>query len=178
MVRRDEFLQRWWVRVLLSGIPFGVMIGLFVGHRDSVRERVLIGVIGGLVLGLAVGWSDRRQVMLRRQRITSFTAGLTEEGRWVAERASRRGPVPDDPQIRSAAAGLARDGLERVLRERTYGLVSFGLITLSWVLLATTRSWGWLVVVVLVATIVFLLLRPRMVRQRLVLLERENVHGG
>ena len=164
---------------MLYGVLFGVMWGSFdFDHRDSVRERVLIGVIAGVLFGLVLGWVTRGAHDVRRQRTAAFTSGFTEERRRLAERASRRGPVPDDPQTRAAAAALARYRLEGVIRLRTAGLVSLGLVTLAWVFLAMTRPLGWLVVLALVGMFVFLVLQPRMVRDRLALLERDNVLGG
>lgn len=47
----------------------------------------------------------------------------------MATRASRRGPIPDDPATRTAAA-VARDQLERAIKHRTTFVSLFGALGL------------------------------------------------
>ena len=130
-MRREEFLDRWWGRGLLYGALFGVVMGLVnsSSHPVSVVERLVTGVVAGVVFGLSMGWGTQRQWTARRRRTAAFTAGLTDERRRLAVRASHRGPVPDDPGTRVAAAALARDRLDELTRQRTQALVIFGLVT-------------------------------------------------
>lgn len=170
-VTRDKLLKLWWFQALLFGMPFGVITGLFAahqGHGGGVADGVIIGIVGGVVFGLAMGWVARRQQASREQRTAHFTAGLTVEGRALAVRASRRGPVPDDPVTRAAAAGLTRDQLEQSISQRSKNFAIFGAIGLLELVLALTLSpWSWLAVLIFAALIVVQLQQPQILRRRL-----------
>ncbi len=173
---RGKVLERWWGRALVYGVPFGVVMGLFdPDGRDSLLERLVTGVIAGVGFGLLMGWATQRQLVARRQRTAAFTAGLTEQGLRSAERASRKGPVPNDPAVNAAAAALARFQLEEITRHRNQVLVIFGVGTLAGAVFAVTGSpWWWLCVLVFAAMIALQLLQPRMLRKRLVLLDGQT----
>jgi len=172
-VNRDKIRDLWWVQAMLFGVVFGVVMGLFAAHRHGydVADGLVTGSIGGVVFGLAMGWGTRRQQVAREQRTAAVTAGLTAERRTQALRASRRGPVPGDPAIRAAAAGLARDQLGQSISHRSKNLTSFSIIGLLDLVLALTSSrWYWLAVLVLAAVIVAQLRQPQALRRRLALL--------
>jgi len=129
-VNRDKIRDLWWVQAMLFGVVFGVVMGLFAAHQShgsGVADGLVTGSIGGVVFGLAMGWGTRRQQVAREQRTAAVTAGLTAERRTQALRVSRRGPIPDDPAIRAAAAGLARDQLGQSISHRSENLTIFGV---------------------------------------------------
>lgn len=173
-VNRDKIRDLWWVQALLFGVVFDVVIGVFAAHRhhgSGVAAGLVTGVIGGVLFGLAMGWVTRRQLVARDRRTAAATAGLTAERRTQAVRASRRGPIPDDPAIRAAAAGLTRDDLEQSLSYRSKNLTIFSIIAVLELVLALTSSrWYWLAALVFAALIVAQLRQPQALRRRLTLL--------
>ncbi len=179
-VERGKLLKLWWVQAVIFGVQFGVVTGLFAAHRghgSSVADGLITGSIGGVVFGLAMGWGTRRQQVAREQRTAAFTAGLTAERRMLAVRASRRGPVPDDPAIRAAAAGLTEDRLEQSISQRSKNLAIFGVIGLLELASALTSSpWYWVAALIFTALFVAQLRQPRTLRRRLALLSAAGLH--
>jgi len=172
-VNRDKIRHLWWVRALILGVVFGVVMGLFAAHRHGydVVDGLITGIFSGVLFGLFMSRATRRQQVAREQRTAAFTGGLTPERRTVAVRASRRGPVPDDPAIRAAAAGLARDQLGQSISHRSKNLTIFGVIGLLELVMAlTSSSWYWLAVLMFAALIVAQLRQPQALRRRLALL--------
>ena len=83
-------------------------------------------------------------------------------------RASRRGPVPDDPATRAAAAGFTRDQLEQLMSQRSKNLTVIGVLGLLELVLAVTSSpWWWLLVLVWAWLFVAQLRQPQNLRRRL-----------
>ncbi len=173
-VNRDKIRDLWWVQAMLSGVVFGVVMGLFAAeqsHGFGVAAGLVAGSIGGVLFGLVVAWVIRRQLVARDRRTAAVTAGLTAERRIQALRASRRGPVPGDPAIRAAAAGLTHDDLEQSISHRSKNLTSFSIIGLLDLVLALTSSrWYWPAVLMFAAVIVAQLRQPQALRRRLALL--------
>jgi len=172
-VDRDKIFNLWWVRVLTSGVPFGVVMGLFAAHRhgSDAADGLINGAVSGVLFGVFMAWATRRQQVAREQRTAVFTGGLTPERRAMAVRASRRGPVPDDAAIRTAAVGLARDQLEQSISQRSKNLTIFGVIGLLELVMALTSSrWYWLAVLMFAAVSVAQLRQPQALRRRLALL--------
>lgn len=57
---RDKLLKLWWVRALIFGVPFGVVMGLFAAHRghgSGVADGLINGTISGALFGLAMAGS-------------------------------------------------------------------------------------------------------------------------
>lgn len=173
-VNRDKIGNLWWVQVLTSGVPFGVLMGLFAAHRghgSGVADGLGTGLVVGLLFGVFMALAARRQQVARDQRTAAFTGGLTPERRTVAVRASRRGPVPDDPAIRTAAAALTQDQLEQSINQRSKNLTIFGVIgVLELVMALTSSRWYWLAVLMFAAVSVAQLRQPQALRRRLALL--------
>lgn len=170
-VNRDKIFNLWWVQAMLLGVVFGVVMGLFAAHQSrgsGVAAGLVTGSIGGVLFGLVMGWVTRRQLVARDRRTAAVTAGLTAERRTQALRASRRGPVPDDPAIRAAAAGLTRDQLEQSISYRSKNIAIFGVIgLLELVVLALTSSrWYWPAVLMFAAVIVTQWRQPQALRRQ------------
>lgn len=170
-VNRGGIRNTWWSRALLYGVPFGVVMGLFAAHRGpgfGVVDGLIAGIFSGVLFGLAMGWLTRRQQLAREQRAAAFTAGLTAQHRTLAVRTSRRGPIPDDPATRAAAAALTRDQLERSTGQRNKNLARLGaLVLLELVLALTSSPWFWLAVLIFAAAIVAQLREPQKLHRRL-----------
>jgi len=170
-VNRGKIGNVWWRRALLYGVPFGIVIGLFAAHRghgSGLADGLINGIFSGALFGLAMGWLTRRQQAAREQRTAAFTAGLTAQHRTLAVRASRRGPIPDDPAIRAAAARLTRDQLERTTSQRNRNLAGLAAFTLLELVQALISSpWFWLGVLLFAVAIVAQLRQPRTLHRRL-----------
>lgn len=110
---------------MLYGGPFGVLMGSLGAHRthrfDAVEGLITV-VFTGVLFELAMGWMTQRQRAAREQRTAAFTAGLTARSRTMALRASWRGPIPEDPATRAAAAAMFRYQLERTTSQRSRSL--------------------------------------------------------
>lgn len=162
--------SKWLSRALLYGAPFGVVMGLFAAHRahgSGLTDGLINGAISGVLFGVFMRVVTRRQQVAQEQRTAAFTAGLSLQDRTLAVRASRRGPIPDDPATRAAAAALTRDQLERTTSQRNRNLALFGAIGLLEVAQALTSSpWFWLGVLVFAGVIVAQLREPQKLRRR------------
>lgn len=169
-VNRGKIRNTGWSRTLLYGVPFGVLMGLFAAHRhgyDAI-DGLITGTFSGILFGLLMSVVTHRQQVAREQRTAAVTGGLTAENRTLAMRASRRGPVPADPAIRAAAAGLTRDQLEQSITQRSKNLAIFGVLGLLELVMALTSSpWYWLAVLMFAALLVAQLRQPQTLRRRL-----------
>ena len=79
-VNREKLLGSWWFLAALFGVPFGVLMGLFMAHRrhgSGLAAGLTAGVISGVLFGLAMAWVTRRQRLAWQQRTAPFTAGLS-----------------------------------------------------------------------------------------------------
>jgi len=56
-VNRDKIFNLWWAKVLMIGVPFGVVMGLFAAHRGR-GSGVADGLVTGVVAGLEVRTVD------------------------------------------------------------------------------------------------------------------------
>lgn len=170
-MNRDSLSKSWWVRVLTSAVPFGVVVGLTFAHRASgwsLSDGLIGGIGGGLLFGLLMAWSHSRHQLLREQRAAVFTAGLTPQHRIVAVRASRGGPIPEDSATRAVAAGLIRDRLERSDGQRSRAVLFFSVVgVLELVLALTSSRWFWLAVALFAWLILTVLQQPHKLRRRL-----------
>ncbi len=173
-MNRGKVRNTGWSRALLSGVPFGVLTGLFAAHRHGydVADGLITGTFSGILFGLLMSVVTGRQQAAREQRTAAFTAGLTAPDRALAVRASRHGSVPGDPVIRAAAAGLTRDQLEQSISQRSKNLAIFGGIGLLELVMALASSpWYWLAVLMFAALFVAQLRQPRSLHRRLARLD-------
>jgi len=121
-----DFLGQLGISTLPLGLPPDPVPLLLRPHTVEVERGKLLK----LWWVQAMGRGTRRQQVAREQRTAAFTAGLTAERRTLAVRASRRGPVPDDPAIRAAAVGVTEDRLEQSISQRSKNLAIFAVIGL------------------------------------------------
>lgn len=154
---------------MLYGVPFGVLMGLFAAYRRGadVVDGLVTGIVSGVLFGVWMSVVAGRQQAARARRTAPFTAGLTAQGRALAVRASRRGPVPGDSAVRAAAA-LARDQLEQTTSQRGRNLAGMAAFTVLELVMALTSSpWFWLAVLLFAGFFVALLRQPRALVRRL-----------
>jgi hypothetical protein len=125
----------WWAWSILEGVPFGILTGVFAGSQGLLRATSQ-GLIGGIFFGAVMG-----PFLSRRARRTQVaTAGLSRGDVKTAMRSVMRGPVPADPQVRSATVALAQLQLRDWTRFKLLYLVGFGLADLGTIYLAVTSQ--------------------------------------
>jgi MFS family permease len=161
----------WWKLAFVMGAliaPFFVLMFGLTGDQ-SWTAALLMGLGVGVVCGPVLGYITASHV----QDSMAASGSLSEGDRAVAERAARRGPVPEDDVVREAALGVVEDRL-LVLREtRVQARVTAAILLVVAVLLAVTRShWWWIAVVFCVGLVVLVLVAPVRLQRRAELLDR------
>lgn len=97
-----------------------------------------------MLFGAVTGPVLHRQQRGVREAATRSPEGLSARVR----RASWRGPVPQDPEVRAAARDLVLAQLAQYDKQRRWGPLAFGFFALLSLYLAITESpWFWLGVV-------------------------------
>lgn len=175
LMRQRVVNAPWWALSLCTGVLFGLAFGivsaLFMRPADGVPAfGVTVGVIGGILFGLVMGPVLARLNGRARDALGELPAGRHSE----VLRAASRGPVPADPEIRTAAARLAEVQLAQTLRYRTLGLIVFPvLLVLQAVLAVAVSAWFGLGVVLFGALLALQVVEPRRLRRRVEILKRE-----
>jgi hypothetical protein len=163
----------WWVWSLYMGGLFGLFrFGWsYLVDGRSLALALLSGAIGAIFFGLILGPLTAR--MARRQR--AAMGPLPDEDARVARRAAMRGPLPPDPQLRQAAAGVAAFQLDQWHRQRYWGpalwvaLVALGV----WLTVSDSPWWG-VSVALFSGFLLAQLWMPRHLRRRLALLQQQD----
>jgi hypothetical protein len=126
------------------------------------------GGLGGLVFGAIVAPVQRRQV----RRLRETTGDMPDAAIRSAVRASLRGPVPPDPEIRAAAGRVGTRQAELMTRHRVWAVPFFALMAgLAGWLALMGELWLWAGAAFFVGLGVFLLVAPGRYRRRAALLE-------
>jgi Flp pilus assembly protein TadB len=154
----------WWALAVSAGLPFAVAMTLFSVHGGhGWLSSAAGGGIGGLFFGGYMGVVLRRQHDRQRQAVGELGPQV---GR-AARRASWRGPVPADPDVRAATLLLIEHQLGELERRRTLSLAVFGIFVPVYVVLAIVRSPWWAAAAVFFAAMLLMtLLLPRRLRRR------------
>jgi Flp pilus assembly protein TadB len=98
-------------------------------------------------------------------------AGLSAEDWKTAVRAMSRGPAPEEPAARAAAAWLLGGQLAKVRRRRTPFLIGYSIVIPLAIYGAVVHSpWFWAAVPIVGAMFVLALQAPRILERRLALL--------
>ena len=146
------------------GVFFGAFMAIFSLLR-GVPWPVAVtgGAIGGVFFGAVMGPLVQRQYRRQRVVVAQLTAG-TER---AAGRAVWRGPVPEDPEVREAAARLADFQLAELRRRWPFTIVAAVAFVALATWLAVVRSpWWWFSVAVFLGLLVFTVLAPRRLQRR------------
>ncbi len=171
LVIKEKIFAHWWSRAVLFGAPPCAVFAL-VGPGGGVVDRVGRAIVGGVVFGLLMAKAMEGPYQTQQLRIASLTAGLAPEGRALAQRASVGGAVPDDPQIRAAAAAVVRYRLDLLTAHWRGNVIGMSAFELVFVVLALFSSPGWWLAAAFVAYPLLgqgIWLRSR--RRRLILLD-------
>ena len=159
--------SQWWVVGLTYGIPAGIVLVLVerFAQDESWSAAITSGGVLGLLCGGAVG-------ALTTVRLREDAGGMPPDTYARVDRATRRGPVPADSQVRAAAYDLVLTRLTVVRASRTPSAVLMsGLAVLAAVRGVTGSPWWWVAAGVCVAVLVFaVLVVPRRLERRVELL--------
>ncbi len=155
----------WWALSLLSGATFtltSTVAGRLVGD-ESWSEAVVSGAIPGIFFGAVMG-----PVFARRNRRFRDAAGdISRDHLLRVAKLARRGPVPEDPQLRRAARRVALDHRDQLLGQRPWALPFAGLLLALAVWLALSSGeqapFWWLAA----AFFLVLLVTPTLMARRL-----------
>jgi hypothetical protein len=157
-----------WVVGLISGLPFGVVMGVMTGLRrgrwmDALIEGVIAAVVYGAVMGV---------VMHRRfGRYRDAVGDVPQSEVRRAVRGAGQGRVPDDPEARGAAYRLLTTQAADLRRQRPWALGVLGVMAASGIFLAISqRQLWWETSLLWLAWLIFLvsyLVVPHRLRRRL-----------
>ncbi|KAA1376287.1 hypothetical protein [Aeromicrobium fastidiosum] len=158
----------WWVLSLVFGSIYGTAMTLYslVAESGGVASSALGGLVGGVIFGAFMGPVTARQA--RRQR--SAIGDISPHQVSAVMRASRRGPVPVDPELRAAALRAATHQLDANLRQRTFGSVLFAALTVASIVFVADSPWWLLATGIFLALLAGQWLTPRTIRHRIKLL--------
>jgi Flp pilus assembly protein TadB len=131
-----------WVLSLMAGVWFGAFMTIWgVLQGDRWQAALIGGAVGGLIFGAVMGPFAHRMYARQRQAVGTTSRDVER----AAGRASWRGPVPDDPEVRAVALKLIDHQLGELRRRRTLTLVSFASFSALYVVIALAWSpWWWL----------------------------------
>src|SRR5271168_4482960 len=104
-------MRPFWVRALVTGVPFGVFFGLFIylSWPSGVLGTVITILLTGVGFGLLMAFQGRTIYT----ELTEAVAGLDETKRAEAIAAVTNGGVPADSAVRNAAIRLGKAHLRR-----------------------------------------------------------------
>lgn len=99
-----------WLVAVWTGLIGGVGVGFFIKTDGTGwTPSAIIAGVAAILFALVTG---KLEPSWRRER-EELEAGLPADKVQLARRASMRGPVPADPEVRAAALRIAFDGLAR-----------------------------------------------------------------
>jgi hypothetical protein len=169
---RDRFLSLpvWALFLILGAAWCAVFFVVNLISGDDLAHTVVLAAIGGAVMGVATVAPLKFRWRVEQRAL----GGVAPTDRSMAIRASRSGPVPTDPEVRTAALELAQGDLRRQLRARPWMAAVLVLLVISEIGIALTSSpWSLLVLAPLVPIMVFqLFVFPQRLRERIALLSR------
>jgi hypothetical protein len=153
-----------WRHGLLNGATFAVFMTAFYRLQSGSWTVALVsGSIAAVIFGAVTG-----PIHARQQRRAEEAAGdLDRSAQRRAARAAVRGAVPDDPEVRAAAARLAAHRREEVERHRWWTTAIFLVFAGLGVWVAVTEQpWMWLGVAFFLSACVAQSWGPRHLRRR------------
>jgi hypothetical protein len=167
---------RWWTapawwRVLEFTVVFGVIFTVVAGVEDGGTDLPLLvtGLIAGVVVALFYG---PQTAGTRERLVRSLPAGTTPAQVRAALRASRRGPVPEDPVVRVVTTVLLRQRVAGALASQRQSVVVGAVgVVVSGVLAVTAHPAFAVLGAVFLWGFVETFWRPRRLVARLVALE-------
>ncbi|MFC5264777.1 hypothetical protein ACFPJ1_21905 [Kribbella qitaiheensis] len=130
-----------WLVGLSSGLILGTgfaAVTRYADPRASWLAAAIVGVVVGVLSGAALAFAACRQ----RRELRVAAGDLPPAQLLDAYRAAVRGPVPVDPQIRAAAARVARRRIETARQTRILTVAAAILLAVGAVLNTLTGKYG------------------------------------
>lgn len=158
-----------WSLFLVIALPCTAVFSVIdLISGDSVPRAFIPAAFFGVLAGVAVTLGLKLAARMEKRVFGDASVDVRREAR----RAARTGPVPSDPDVRTAALELAQGDLKRLLRSRPWMTAILVLLVVSEIGLAFTSSpWSLLVLVPLVPVLSFqLIVFPKRLRARIALL--------
>lgn len=163
-----------WFWSLATGVPFGLCMGIFTAWQGgSAVGAVVGGVFAGTFFGFFMGRFQVRMIAVLRPAIQDLSYGE----RRAASRAATRGPLPDDPRIRAAAAVLVR---MQIADSKVLGwskIVLPGVAVVSVINAFTSSRWWFVAVGFFAAMTIFQWWAHRRFTRRAALFEQQPISG-
>jgi hypothetical protein len=132
-----------WLLSVLLGSSFAVLFGLasvvLIDNDDGIAGMTIGAVIAGCFFGAVMGPLVARE----RDRLAAQVGPLPKDTRRAIGRASERGPVPADPEVRAAAYRLVLHRIDQQRRLRTLTILGFGALAVTSVAGAVTSAARW-----------------------------------
>lgn len=165
---RLNLMPTWALLLILWAI--WAATGFVMGALSGLDPRWNAGLAGGLGLIAAAAFTAGLKIRFRWEN--RALGDVSKDVRRLALRAAWKGPVPTDPEVRTAAIAVAEEQLRQMRRTRPILIVALALGLVAVTGSAITGSpWQLLYnlpyIFVLVATFA---VAPRRLRKRLVLL--------
>jgi len=163
-------MQIWWLTAprwahcIAAGALFGAIWTVLSRLQGEPWAASLGGgVFGAVFFGLFFGWWLHRQIA-RTRELLAQTPGVDPR---VVSRAARRGSVPDDPGVRTAALALVEQQQAVLRRQRVLQRVMWPvMIALGAHQAVSSSPWWWLAVALFVFFLVLGLVEPRRLDRR------------
>lgn len=169
--RHDAPVNAWLMRaswrklsILMAVLVCPFFVLLFrLGAGESWPAALITGVGVAVVCGPVLGYLTAHEM----QKSMAASGRLDEDDRDLVERATRRGPVPEDRALREAALRVTEDRL-LVLRQTRAGALAFAsVLVLVTGFFAIARSpWWWIAVVACAALLVLVVVGPARLKRR------------
>jgi hypothetical protein len=158
--------QPRWKRAVVLGTTFGAFMTLYMGLTQDVSW--VAAVLGGVVAGALFGPIMSQTMFPQEPELRRVVGAARAAGRRQVSRATWRGPVPGDPDVRAAASAVIAYQLPILERQRRWA----PLFYLFMILVALTESpWYWAAAAFFAAVLVVQLVLPGHLRRRAELLD-------
>lgn len=157
----------WWVLSIVLGSSFAAVIIVLLTIRVDGVFHPYIGVFG-IAAGVFVGGVTGPRLVRQRTQSRAAIGDLDRRQRGQAIKAASRGAVPDDPEVRAAAARLIRYRLAEMARQRPSTIPFWVILSLVSVAFAVLQKpWWWVATAILVGFLVLSLVQPQRMKRRL-----------
>jgi hypothetical protein len=154
----------WWqLGVVVGALICPIFVLLFGQDGRSWPQALLMGFGVAVVCGPAIGYVLAREF----RRSLAAAEPLSEDARIAVERATRRGPVPEDDDVRAAALRVVEDRLTAVRAGRPRASALLAVIAVVTGFLAVTGpDWWWIAVGACLVMLAVVLAAPARLRRR------------
>jgi hypothetical protein len=162
--------QPRWKRAVVLGTTFGAFMTLYMGLTQDVSW--VAAVLGGVVAGALFGPIMSRTMFPQEPELRRVVGAARAAGRRQVSRATWRGPVPGDPDVRAAASAVIAYQLPILERQRRWAPFFYlFMIFVAGALALTGSPWYWAAAAFFGAVLVVQLVLPGHLRRRAELLD-------